>query len=322
VAAPGGGNYAGKGLKTIDAARYGSLAHPGDGYAFDIYTQVARAAWSGKLFGGTKPKYVIAAGESQSAIALTTYYDGVQPITRAFDAFFVHSRGGITLPLVAAGGSADLASAIGNPLHPVFRGDLDAPVMDAQTESDLTGVLNSSVARQPDSDHFRLWEVAGTAHADAHLVGALADSIDCGVPINRGPMHLVAKAAFHALDMWLRKGTAPVIAPRLELTEDGGTAAIARDQDGIALGGIRTPPVDVPVDVLSGAPGPTANLLCLLLGSTTPLSDARLAELYPNRAAYQQKYATATDQTIQAGFVLEPDRDAMIGFSQPSRIQP
>jgi hypothetical protein len=320
VAAPGGEALAGKGLKKIDPARYGTLSHPGDGYSFDIFTQVARALRSGSLLGGSKPRFVIAAGESQSAIALTTYYDGVQPITRVFDGFFVHSRGGMTLPLVAPGASADLVGAITNPLHPVFRGDLEAPVMDVQTEGDVTGVLNSGAVRQDDGDHFRLWEVAGTAHADVHLVGALASTLNCGVSINNGPMHLVAKSALRALDTWLRAGTSPVVAPRLEM--DAAGTAIVRNADGIALGGIRTPPVDVPVDLLSGAPGPSMDLICLLLGSTTPLPDARLAQLYPNRAAYQQMYAASTDQTIKAGYVLELDRAALLGFSQPGRIQP
>jgi len=320
VAAPGGEALAGKGLKKIDPARYGSLSHPGDGYSFDIFTQVARAVRNGSLLRGSKPRFVIAAGESQSAIALVTYYNGVQPLTRAFDGFFVHSRGGMTLPLVAPGAAADLIGAITNPLHPVFRGDLEAPIMDLQTESDLTGVLNSSAARQDDGDHFRLWEAAGTAHADVHLVGALASSVDCGVPINNGPAHLVAKSALRALDGWLRTGTPPVSAPRLEM--NGAGSEIARDAEGIALGGIRTPPVDVPVDVLSGAPGPSTAILCLLLGSTTPLPDARLAQLYPNRAAYQQKYAAAADQAIEAGYVLDADRDALLGFSQPDRIRP
>jgi len=115
-------------------------------------------------------------------------------------------------------------------------------------------------------------------------------------------------------------GTPPVAAPRLEMNDAG--SEIARNADGIALGGIRTPPVDVPVDVLSGAPGPSMEILCLLLGSTTPLPDTRLAELYPNRATYQQKYAAAADQAIKAGYVLDVDRDALIGFSQPGRIQP
>jgi hypothetical protein len=264
---------------------------------------------------------VIAAGESQSAIALTTYYDGVQPLTLAFDGFFVHSRGGMTLPLVGDGASADLVGSITNPLHPIFRDDLEAPILDAQTESDITSVLNSVAVRQPDSDRFRLWEVAGTAHADAHLVGAIADNINCGVPINRGPMHVVAKAAMNALVTWVTTGEAPVIAPRIEMTADA-TPTIARNADGIALGGIRTPPIVVPVDVLSGVPGSNGDLLCILLGSTKPLSDARLAELYASRSAYQDQYTAATDDAIKAGFALEADREALLGFAQPERVQP
>ena len=43
VDVPGAADVVGKGLKNIDPARYGSLRHPGDAYAYDIYTQVARA---------------------------------------------------------------------------------------------------------------------------------------------------------------------------------------------------------------------------------------------------------------------------------------
>jgi hypothetical protein len=322
VTAPGGGDVAGKGLKAIDPARYGSLQHPGDGYSFDIFTQVARAALQDDgLLGDIKPRILLAAGESQSAIALTTYYDGVQPLSRMFDGFFVHSRGSASLPLVGPGEAADLAGAISSTTHPIFRDDLDTPVLDLQAEGDLSGILNSIVARQPDSDRFRLWEVAGTAHADAHLVGALATTIDCGTPINNGPMHLVAKAALRALDTWVRTSSPPPIAPRIELT-DGDAPAIHRDGDGIALGGIRTPPVDVPVAALSGDPGPNSDLICLLLGSATPLSAARIAELYPSRAEYMARYKTATDETIRSGFVLEAERDALLGFAQPSRVEP
>jgi alpha/beta hydrolase family protein len=319
---PGAGDLPGKGLKKLDPARYGSLQHPGDGYAFDIYTQVTRALRKGGApLGGAKPKFVVAAGESQSAIALTTYYDGVQPLTLVFDGFLIHSRGGASLPLVGPGQFADLAGSLGSTLKPIFRDDLDAPVMDIQTESDTTGILSSAVVRQPDTDLFRLWEVTGTSHADAHLLGPMASSIDCGAPINNGPMHLVAKAAFRDLDTWVRTGELPPVAPRIELTS-AAMPEVQRDGDGIALGGIRTPPIDVPVDVLSAVPGPNPAVICLLLGSTQPLPDARLAELYPSRDAYVQQYDAATDQVIQSGFVLEADRAAMLAFSQPSRIEP
>lgn len=320
VAAPGAEDIVGKGLKALDPERYGSLEHPGDGYSFDIFTQVARAvSQGGELLSGIEPEAVLAAGQSQSAFALTTYYNGVQPLTRVFDGFFVHSRASVPLPLAEPGGYADFAGSITTGAPTLLRTDLEAPVMELQAESDVSA-LNSLSVRQPDSDRFRLWEVAGTAHADAHIIGVIADTLDCGVPINDGPMHLVAKAALRALDTWVRIGEEPPSAPLLEVTE-GLVPEVQRDSDGIALGGIRTPPVDVPVDVLSGVAGPSTELMCILLGSTTPLAETRLAELYPSRDAYEQQYAAAADLAIQAGFVLDADRDALMAYAQPSRIE-
>jgi len=319
VLAPGAEDLAGKGLQTLDPARYGSLEHPGDGYSFDIFTQVARALREGgSAMGGLQPQRLLAAGESQSALALVTYYNGVQPLTRAFDGFFVHSRASVSLPLVGPGEYADLAGGFGA-TPAIFRTDLDVPVLNLQAESDVTGILDSVAVRQPDSDTFRLWEVAGTAHADAHLLGPIAAALDCGTPINDGPLHLVAKAALRSLDQWVRTGEPPPEAPRLDVTS-GDPPEIRRDADGIALGGIRTPPVDVPVDALSGVPGPKPDLLCILLGSTTSLPAERLAQLYPSREDYEQRYETAADEVIEAGFVLEDDRDALLAFADPSGI--
>jgi hypothetical protein len=201
------------------------------------------------------------------------------------------------------------------------RTDLDAPVFELQAEGDVVGILNSVVVRQPASDIFRLWEVAGTAHADAYLVGPLGDAISsrCGAPVNAAPFHLVVKAAFRHLDAWVRDGEAPPVAPLLEVTSDD-PVAIKRDVDGIALGGIRTPPVDVPVDVLSGIPGPNPDLLCILFGSTMPLRAERLAELYASRADYVQRYEASVDSVIASGFVLEDDRAALLAHADPARI--
>jgi hypothetical protein len=321
VKTPRSGGIAGKGLKAIDPARYGNLNHPGDGYSFDIFTQVARALRKGgPEMGGIEPTLLLAAGESQSALALTTYYNGVQPLTQAFDGFLVHSRASVCFSLVEPADHADIASSLGSNTAVTFRTDLDTPVLNLQAETDVTGIFRSADARQPDSDRFRLWEVAGTAHADLHLLGPTADLIDCGAPINNGPMHLVAKAALNSLDKWVRTGNAPPSASPIEVTQ-ASTPAIRRDSDGIALGGVRTPLVDVPVDVLSGEPGPNPDLLCLLLGSTKPLPPERIAELYPSRAAYQQRFSAEADKVIGAGFVLEADREELLAFAQPSRIR-
>ena len=313
-----GTDAAGKGLKTIDPARYGTLQHPGDGFSFDIYTQVARAVRAGAGLGGLQPAKLIAAGESQSAFALVTYYNGVQPLTHAFDAFFVHSRGAVGLPLVGPGKYADIAGSIGGS-STIFRTDQPAPILDIQTETDVASILDSYAARQPDSDRFRLWEVAGTAHADLHLVGPQSKYIDCGVPINNGPMHLVAKAALRALTDWVDTGTAPVIAPRIDVAS-GPSPTVVRNADGIALGGIRTPPVDVPAAALSGAAGPNPSTICLLLGSTKPFTAAQISQLYPSRAAYLARYNADADKAIKAGFVLPEDRAALLAFADPSLI--
>jgi hypothetical protein len=314
-----GAENAGKGLKAIDPARYGSLAHPGDGYSFDIYTQVARALRTGAGLNGLHPKRLLAAGESQSAFALVTYVNGVQPLTHAFDGFFVHSRGAVGLPLVPPGKYADIAGSMsGTPT--IFRTDQTVPIIDIQTETDVASILNSYAARQPDNTHFRLWEVTGTAHADLHLVGKGAQYIDCGVPINNGPMHIVAKAALRALTTWVTNGTPPVTAPRIDVAA-GTTPQVQRDSDKIALGGIRTPPVDVPVATLSGVPGPNPSTICLLLGSTKPFTAARLAQLYPSRAAYVKRYDAAVAATVKAGFALPQDRAALLAFADPSQVQ-
>jgi hypothetical protein len=319
VSAPGGEGIAGRGLVGIDPARYGTLDHPGDGYSFDMYTQVARAlrrSHPGGVLGPLDPKRIIAAGQSQSAIALVTYVNGVQPQTRAFDGFLIHSRGGAALPLVGPGESADLAGSIAS-TPTIVRTDTKVPVMVVQSESDVGPPLNSLGARQKDSRVFRLWEVAGTAHADTHIIGSTVNSLDCGVGVNDGPMHVVVKAAMRRLDTWVRTGKAPPKAHRLAVDD---TNAIMRDDLGIARGGVRTPPVDVPVVVLSSETGPAPSVLCLLLGSTTPMTAEQLAARYDSPAQYRRQYIRDTDATIDAGFALRADRKALLAYSDPSLV--
>lgn len=84
------------GIKASNPERYGSLTHPGDRFAFDIFSQVGAALNDPgpvPVFGGGRPRYGIAAGESQSAAYLTGYLNAVHPSAAVFDGFFVHSRG-------------------------------------------------------------------------------------------------------------------------------------------------------------------------------------------------------------------------------------
>ena len=306
---------AGKGLRELDPERYDGLRHPGDAFAYDIFTQAAVAARTAEVLDALEPERVLAVGESQSGFALTTYANGVQPLTDAFDGFLIHSRGGATAPLGVFDKGVDIASTLGGE-PTVIRDDLAVPVLTLQSETDVVGILDYLPARQPDTATFRLWEVAGTAHADRFALGALSDRLGCPAPINDGPQHLVAKAALRALDAWVRDGTEPPAGDRL--TVEAG--AYVRDEDGIVRGGIRTPLVDVPLDTLSGDPAPGGPIQCLLFGTTTPLTDARLAELYDGPAAYLRAYERSADAAVAAGFVLPEDREALLAAAQPDRV--
>lgn len=321
VAIEGTDALAGQGLKVLDPERYGDLSHPGDAYAYDIYTQISRLVRTGGtdgILGDLDPEVVIAAGESQSAFALTTYANGVQPLTQEFDAFFIHSRGGSALPLGEPDAGVGIADAIAN-TPTVIRSDLGVPAFMVQTESDTIGLLNYLAARQDDTDSIRLWEVAGGAHADKRLVGPLAEGL-CSVEINDGPTHYVLRAALRHLDAWARGGDAPPTADLFEIDESSGTPTYVRDDDGIVVGGVRTPAVDVPVRVFSGEVPADSTIACLLMGSSVDIPAERLAELYPDADSYLADYQAAVDAAIEAGFVLEEDRDALEAEANPDLI--
>lgn len=316
VGVEAGDGIAGVGLRHLDTARYGSLRHPGDAFCYDIYTQVARALRDGDALGELLPERILGIGESQSAFALVTYANGVQPRTDAFDGFLIHSRAAVAFPLGEPDGSIDIIGSIGG-VPTQIRDDLEVPVLVVESETDVL-LMNFQAARQDDADRFRLWEIAGTAHADRFLVGERADALDCGCEINDGPQRFVVRAALHALDAWVRSGEPPASADRLVLDE---RPAFVRDADGIVLGGIRTPHVDTPVDVLTGEPGPSGAMACMLLGSTRPIPPPRLIDRYGTAETYLAAFEAATDEVIGAGFVLAEDRESVLSDARPERLR-
>ncbi len=312
------------GLKAADPERYGTLEHPGDAFSYDIFTQVGRAVAgdsASRPLGDLKPKRVIAVGESQSAFRLVTYINAVHPTAKVFDGFLVHSRGGSGAPFnVTADAQAERDSM---PPAAAIRSDNTTPVLTFQTETDLTA-LGYLPARQPDTKHFRLWEVAGAAHADLYT-GKLnfTDSGDgsaervlldpttkdggplaCSQPVNTLPAFAVLNAAMAHLDRWVRDGSPPPKAPRLEVDGD----ALVRDEHGNARGGIRSPSIDVPLAAVNGDPNPGGSF-CRLFGQTNAFDDATIAELYPSKQAYVRAFDRATRTAVRAGHLLPEEAE-------------
>jgi len=314
VAVLGVAGAAPQGLRAQE--RYAALAHPGDAYCYAIYASVAAALDDpdGPL-ADLVVDVRLAVGESQSAFALTTFANVVHEQAPVFGGFLIHSRGAGAMPLGEPGLPVDPRHYRGT--APVtIREDLDVPVVLVETETDLVGTLSYVRARQDDSAHVRLWEVAGSAHADRYVIGEFEELLGCPRPVNRGQQAYVVRAALRWLDGWARGGDPPPSAPRLEV--DG--RAFVLDDTGNARGGVRTPCVDAPVELLRGDTDPEASYLCQLFGSTLPMPAEAIRERYADRAAYLAAYERAVDAAVAAGFVLREDRQELLSEARPELV--
>jgi hypothetical protein len=198
VGVEGGANLMGMdmSLKSQDPMRYSSLRHPGDAYSYDIFSQAGRLVRDGQRNGVLRelcPEHVVALGESQSALFLTTYINAIDPLARVYDGFFVHSRFAPAAPL--AGGSILEVLAASTSPAVMFRPDIRVPLITIITETDLFGgpPRGYYIVRQPDNQRLRVWEIAGTAHADNYTIqvapidtgsAALTDIVAAYAPTN------------------------------------------------------------------------------------------------------------------------------------------
>ena len=318
-------------LKAVDPERYRRLAHPGDAYAYDIFTQAIVAVRDQLgLAGGTGS--VLAMGSSQSAMALVTYLNAIDPHDKVIDGCLVHGRGAEAMPL--DGGFVPWQYGEHRIGRHRVRSDVRVPVLTVQSETDVV-LLGGGRARQPDTETFRLWEVAGAAHFDTYgLQVALRDNGD--IPLAElsdpatpgdgaggvGPtynsswqMHYVLQSALAHLGRWSRGvEPAPPAAGRL-LSPDAEASSLLLSALGLVRGGVRTPWVDAPVAVHSGlreADSEGAHI-DLLFGATTVFEAGVLEGLYPGgRTEYMERFATALDRSVLSGFILADDEDEIM----------
>jgi len=323
-------------LKKQDPERYWHLSHPKDAFSYDIFSQVGRlvrdASRTGVL-GPLNPEFIVAVGESQSAMFLTTYINAVDPLVKVYDGFLIHSRFGPAAPLDGSSIFAEPDDSA--PPAVKFRPDLRVPLMTVLTETDLIGGVRPGyyLARQDDTEWLRAWEVPGTAHADNYtiqvgridtgfapldqLVAAYAPTdalMGQQLPhyINFAPQHhYVLQAAIAGLHKWIRTGVAPSQVARMELS-DTDPPQLILDVHGLAEGGVRTPWVDVPIARTSGI-GTAESPLSHLFGSGEPFDAATLSRLYPGGAAdYLERFTRSLDDAIRSGSLLPADRQEIL----------
>ena len=311
-------------LKGWDAERYATLSHPGDDWSYDIFSQVANAVrgnvavGSADAMAGLQVEKVIATGNSQSASRLSTYVAQVQPNAGVIDAF-----------LIDAGGSKNYAE---NPAVPVIH---------VQSEAEM------SAAEPTAWPNYRLWEIAGGSHGDydhtthpqtytrpeklpssaetdpssgfhaheeygQHGPGG---SVLCAPAIggNQFPRRYSQRAALDHLHRWVRDSSYGGDVPQPARVVFDANGNPAKDDAGNTIGGLRLPPVDVPVATYLGD-------ACALLGSTVTFDPVRLALRYSSHDDYVARMATAIDAAVSNGYLLAVDGADLLRLAQESSI--
>jgi hypothetical protein len=308
-------------LTNWNSNRYGALdvteggTITDDALSYDVFSQAGQAIHHPvgvEVLGGLQPRVVIAVGESQSAGRLSTYVNSIHPLANVYDGFL-------------------LLSSLGNPI----RDDLIAPVWKVLTEYDV-GNSEASV-RQSDTSLFRTWEVAGTSHVDQHLRasreplelrdrGVSSEAVlspQCKVPTigTRVPTTYVVASTFDLLVHWVKRGMQPPSAPPIDIVEfgpPGMPSVIARDDFGLALGGIRLSELAVPTAFNVGFNvGPGA---CVRWGYYIPFDIATLDLLYRSHERYVNQVTRVTRENIRRHYILERDAEQTIRQASESRV--
>jgi hypothetical protein len=300
-----------------------------DAISFDIFTQVGYALkhpGSVDPLGGLKPKILLATGQSQSAGRLATYVNNIQPLAKVYDGFML--------------------DAAATPI----RSDLTVPVLRLMAEHDV--VTSGAATRQPDTDKFRQWEVAGTSHMSRHVRESreAMELRDNGLSLEakmaplcanpqvgtRTPMGQVVAAAFAGLSKWAQGGKPPAIAPKLDITQVNKApkqSVVAKNADGLAQGGIQLAAVAVPTQINLGVNAPsTASQeagihgeaigagACVRWGPSVDMTVAQLKAKYPSHAAYVDAVKKVTLDNVAKGYLLKADGDEQIRAAEMSKV--
>jgi hypothetical protein len=339
-----------EGLKAFDAVRYAplSLANPTpdetcvvgrgggapqtapgeEGLQYDILAQTGAllkaARADGPLAGFTVQRAYLTAYDS----ILPTYIAAIHPRVKLasgrpiYDGYILHRH-----PALTRLRRCGMVPAASDPRQ-IIR-NLDVPLIRIIGQTDI---LATYAQRREDSDapgdRYRLYEIAGGAHADAAFypyIPAVADlkKIGSAYPFLASwpfanqcePEQTLAKTPFntHALDAayanltrWIRDGVAPPRAERIRIEHPGTPQArIVLDQFGNAVGGVRSPYLEVPIATYyTNSKGET---FCPELGHTVPFDWARLNSLYGTPQNYAAKLAQSVDRLVRERWLTESD---------------
>jgi len=194
-------------------------------------------------------------------------------------------------------------------------------VIHVAAQGDVEAVLFAGRSRFPDNPNWRQYELAGVSHLPEPILPGLDENQN---PASSGP---VFRAAFHNLARWVKEDVGPPPSRFLEGTLNAdGTFDTDLDEDGNALGGLRLPHMEQIIDGnVAGAPlgkytgkhpdGEQDDLFWFG-GYFEPFINEVITERYSDQETYVQRVTRAADNLLDAGYILEKDRDAYVKEAQ------
>jgi hypothetical protein len=333
-------------LRGANPSRYGSLNITADNYSFDVFSQALQAIKHPKgvaPLGKLKTRTVIATGFQES---VDKYF-----VNRPPSPLTVARPLGDYGPLNAyiESGADDDARVVDAFL---IDGAAPA-VVPARYRVPTLHYLDESAVRwtpTPDAANHVTWEVTGAAHVDrweiAHInfpstpphplltkaeelaliakhdnYGQLPDAgaSTCSPSPSTGslyPRRFTLDAAVADLRTWVQTGRRAPAAPRVQRVStlpSSPTMQLVRDGDGNAIGGLRSPIIDVPVAGYDGN-------ACIASGTTTQFSPARLHQLYPTHRSYVQRLLASTNHAVRARYLRCRDAVTLMHAASTSTI--
>lgn len=297
------------------------------GLFWDMLTELAELLKEdNEIIPPGKKRYLFLTGWSQSVGYMYTYLN-----------YFAFTKGkSIFDGYLAAGGIHSLVV----PLNQSGYGKkqdirqnmityMPVPFISVQTESE-NAYFEGMKIRQDDSDKdelkYRIYEIAGASHdtkfsmidyyagdPDMEKIGIVPGFPSLDDYPNDYPYEYCFYALFRMLFSWVRDGIIPPHGSRIEVHEDGENK---RDALGNAVGGIRTPFLDVPVAAYYPFCAVKRNGHSIvkhgLFGHTEPFSPSKLRKMYGTLSNYREMVEESAQKYVKDGFLLQEDLSSCV----------
>ena len=313
-----------------------------NGLIWDIASQVGillKSEAKHNPLKGFPVKIAFLTGYSQTGGYVVTYVNFIRPLPDAigpkgkpvYDGYLIGDGDAILIPL-------NQCSAPLKPGDPRFViKPRPEPVISVVSQILWTGMGVDRADSDSPEDRYRRYEIAGASHINQRAVSLWPrpeDMVKAGItspPPNCSefatygmtdfPSEYFMRGAFANLDAWVRSNVAPPKVSRIELepAPKGSkptwppSIPVKLDKYGNAVGGVRSPYLDVPTGTYhvystpANLEDPSSVLFCALAGYKVPFKKELLTRFYPTRDSYVKKVNAQVDEMVKDRLITKSD---------------